>query len=213
MKQIFFYIIIVVLSSCQEEDIPLKSIPDPKLKEASDVGSAGFKIEWDQVANAKSYLLDVSDDEDFDSYVLKEKSVLPPDGSTSAMSYKIKNLTPNTTYYFRLKAVKGEGKYGYSAVKSVRTLKLQAPVFEKPFNITSTSFEVRWNGVSGADKYFLDMCYDKDFTQFHVRRSLTRNNYIKFKELEANTIYFLRIKAAADHQESDYSDTLEVRTN
>ena len=88
----------------------------PLLNDAQDVTSSGFTISWPEEEEAEKYRLDISTVANFSSkipgYNLKE---------VTGLSEVVSGLSPNTTYYVRLYAVKGTLVSLASATKSVVT--------------------------------------------------------------------------------------------
>ncbi len=73
-----------------------------------------FKATWSQVVSATSYLLDVSESEEFDTYVLEDEPTIEE-------FYDVEDLTPDKTYYFRVTAVNESGPSAESNSISVKT--------------------------------------------------------------------------------------------
>lgn len=65
---------------------------------ATDLQSTSFVANWKPYKNAIYYLLDVSTTDGFTSFVTKVKVDAP------STSYLVTGLTPNTTYYYRVRA-------------------------------------------------------------------------------------------------------------
>ena len=89
----------------------------PVLKVTSNVNLSGFTINWTASTGATSYLLDVSTSNSFSTFLGAYNSLLVP-GTSNAIT----GLLPNTTYYFRLKAVNITGSSDYSNVGTQTTL-------------------------------------------------------------------------------------------
>ncbi len=99
---------------------------------ATNISKTGFKANWSSSSGATGYLLDVSTTAGFTSFVTgyENKNV------GNVLSFDVTTLTPNTTYYYRVRASNSVGASGSSNNISVNTLSI----------IT----QVQFNGVSDA---------------------------------------------------------------
>lgn len=71
----------------------------PVATAATGIGQTSFTANWDAYPGAVVYLLDVSASPTFDTFIYENEQVNAP-----ATSYVVIGLTPNTTYYYRLRA-------------------------------------------------------------------------------------------------------------
>lgn len=109
---IFFF-----LNSCSKEDnIAANTLEAPVANAPKDVNDAGFRAKWMYVSHAKSYLLDVSTNEDFSTFVpnYNAKEVID-------LNEVVVGLTGGTKYYYRVRAKNETETSGYSNVISVVT--------------------------------------------------------------------------------------------
>jgi len=109
---IFFF-----LNSCSKEDnIAANFLEAPVANAPKDVNDAGFRAKWMYVSHAKSYLLDVSTNEDFSTFVpnYNAKEVID-------LNEVVLGLTGGTKYYYRVRAKNETETSGYSNVISVVT--------------------------------------------------------------------------------------------
>ncbi len=81
----------------------------PVLQAASSVSLNGFTLNWTSTTGATSYLLDVSTSNGFSTFLVGFNSLV-----VVGTSKAITGLLPNTTYYFRLRAVNNSGSSDYS---------------------------------------------------------------------------------------------------
>lgn len=89
---------------------------------AADQNSCGVKLSWKKNDKATGYKIQYSTNKDFSS--AKKASV----SSNTTLSKTITNLTPNTTYYFKVRAYKKDGSTTwYSAWSDVVSKKVTLP--------------------------------------------------------------------------------------
>jgi len=114
----------------------------------------GFTANWNSVAGATGYKLDVSDNNLFSSFVsgFSNKDVA---GTNSIVS----GLNSGVTYYYRVRSYNPAGTSPNSNVISQITLP-DAPVANSATLISQTQFQANWNSVTGAVSYLLDVSLD-----------------------------------------------------
>jgi phosphodiesterase/alkaline phosphatase D-like protein len=84
------------------------------------VTTSSFTANWRTVSAATGYRLDVSANKSFSSYVPGYQNL--DVGNTT--SYNVTGLSPNTTYFYRLRAYNGNGTSPNSNVVRVKTRRL-----------------------------------------------------------------------------------------
>jgi phosphodiesterase/alkaline phosphatase D-like protein len=89
----------------------------PNAQSATNVSSSTFTTHWSSVSGAIDYRLDVSTSNTFATYVPGYQNLSV--GSTTI--YNVTALTPNTTYYYRVRAYSGCAPSPNSNVVSVKT--------------------------------------------------------------------------------------------
>ncbi len=109
---IFFF-----LNSCSKDDnIAANTLEAPVANAPKDVNDAGFRAKWMYVSHAKSYLLDVSTNENFSTFVPNYNAKEVTD-----LNEVVVGLTGGTQYYYRVRAKNETETSGYSNVISVVT--------------------------------------------------------------------------------------------
>ena len=168
----------------------------PSAQTATNITFGSFTARWRSVAGATDYKLDVATDSFFINYVPGFQDL--PVGNVT--SYNVTGLSPNTTYYYRVRADNGCATSPNSSIKTVTTLPCtpNAPSAQSATNVTSNSFTARWRSLVGAIDYRLDVAIDSSFINFIPGfRDLPVGNVISFPVtgLSPNTIYYYRVRA------------------
>ncbi|MFG4003252.1 endo-1,4-beta-xylanase [Flavobacterium aquidurense] len=105
------------LNACSKDDNEaVAALETPVANAPKDVNDHGFKAKWNYVSNSKSYLLDVSTNENFTTFVPNYQSKPVTD-----LNEVVVGLTGGTQYYYRVRAKTETETSGYSNVISVVT--------------------------------------------------------------------------------------------
>jgi len=105
------------LNACSKDDNEaVAALEKPVANAPKDVNDHGFKAKWNYVSNSKSYLLDVSTNENFTTFVPNYQSKPVTD-----LNEVVVGLTGGTQYYYRVRAKTETETSGYSNVISVVT--------------------------------------------------------------------------------------------
>ncbi|HMP77631.1 MAG TPA: fibronectin type III domain-containing protein, partial [Kiritimatiellia bacterium] len=90
----------------------------PTATAGSDVSPTAFTANWQPLAGATGYLLDVSETEDFSgAFVVQDQNI----ASGATVSYALSSLTSGATYFYRVRAYNACGNGPYSATVTVLT--------------------------------------------------------------------------------------------
>jgi parallel beta-helix repeat protein len=186
----------------------------PTAVNASGITQTSFNANWNASATATGYYLDIATDNAFTSYVTGYNNKALANVITSSVS----GLSPNTTYYYRVRAFNTGGYSASSNVISLTTLQipaLGAPTASAATNISRYSFNANWNASATATGYYLDVATNSSFTAFvagfdnkNVLNVLTYN----ITGLSSGTTYYYRIRAYNNGGTSDNSNTIIVNT-
>lgn len=126
------------------------------------------------------------------------------------------SLTPNTSYYYRIKAYNEDGQSDYSNVLSVTTLALQLPAAPNGLNasgITKSSFNLTWNDNSNNESGFQIYKLVDSTGSYKLFKTTTTNiPKLEVSGLQPNTSHTFRVRAYNDDGVSGYSNILKVTT-
>jgi hypothetical protein len=204
-----FFLSMLLMIACKDLE---ELIHPPVAKEATDVCSEGFTANWESKFDCKKFLLYVSEDADFDSY-------LPGyDGKeVEGNSHEVNGLEPEQTYYYKVRAKIHDKLSDYSNIIEVKTLDycLSAPVALSCKDLVFDSFTAQWDAVEGAEKYVLEVAYDKDFKNYveGYERRVTSELHKPVYILDENTKYYYRVRAVKGKTWSRYSNVVECKTS
>jgi hypothetical protein len=183
--------------------------------QAQDIGAVvgdaidGVRLDWETLDSATSYQWQLDDDDDFSSV---------PDGfedTTSASSVGLSELEVDTTYYWRVRAIKPLLS-PWSAEWSFTTSldeELDAPQLESP-QLGAIGVpvkpEFRWSDVDGAEGYELTVSSSPSFGECEISmvgdNALPGNVWQSDISLSYGTTYYWRVRAVSSGTSSDWSD-------
>ncbi len=180
-------------TSVNSNFIAASTIPDvPEASQGSSITATGFTASWSSVNGAASYQLDVSTSDTFSSFVGIYNNL-----TVYTTNPIITGLSPNTTYWYRVRAVNSDGGTSISSLRVATKTAPSAPVINNATAITATSFTINWQSVSGATSYRLDVSTSSIFSSFvgsynNFSVATTSQNVVG---LAPNTIYYYRVRA------------------
>lgn len=201
-------------SASSSTQVVTTSIDAPTGLTFSSVSSTGFTTTWGSVTGATDYLLYVSTQSDFSTHVVNGLS------TGGATTYSVSSLTPSTTYYWRVAARNNNPSAVPSQPSSASLLTTSAtgggllvPQALTPSTVNSTDFTARWNSVTGATQYEIDVATDSGFTTIvYTRNSLTGTSHV-VSPLTNNTTYYYRIRAKNASTTTSNSNVITVTTS
>lgn len=160
---------------------------------ASSITTTGFSASWGAVNGATGYLLDVSADSGFASFVTGYNSK----NVGNITSAPVTGLTAGSLYYYRVRASDAGGTGANSNIVTLMTLPV-ATVATAATNVTQTGFSANWNAVSGATGYLLDVATDAGFVNFvtgYNSKDAGNVTASAVTGLTAGTTYYYRVRA------------------
>ena len=129
------------------------AVPEALL--ANDSDGKSFTARWKPVANATAYLLDVFTilDNDRPEYLVHDLEVTAT--TDNVQTKKVEGMKEGVTYYYKVRAKKGEYVSDYSeamqVVKAIPTL--ATPVATEAADVSEAGFTARWEAVADAEDY------------------------------------------------------------
>jgi hypothetical protein len=169
-------------------------------------------FDWNDVASATSYRIQVATDPGFGSLIINEVT------SSSQYQAEVNALLNNTSYYWRVNATNSTGDGPWSAVRTFMTVS-EAPLppvlVSPPNNATNISLTVTldWDASASATSYTVQVATNTNFNSPVVNINVTATQYqIPSGTLIGNTIYYWRVSATNPGGTSAYSDTWQFTT-
>lgn len=176
----------------------------------SQVSADSLKISFDHPSGAKLYQIEASS---VSSFGVPAVIIT----STTQNNYAVfgtggeGTLIPNTTYYFRVKAIFDDEQTGYADLGN-RSTDPQIPSSLNITSISSISASVSWdaNGNPVGTYYNVNVLISSDTS--NVYSSTTSNLNINISGLTPNTTYFIKIKSVGNQGQSSYVDSADFKT-
>jgi hypothetical protein len=166
-------------------------------------------LKWRKVATAGDYHVQVSTSPTFSGGMLVDDSAVPD------TAYSIAGLSNATTYYWRVESKNVEGSSGYSGTWSFTTTlavpQLLQPAAGAPAQPTSLS--LRWNKVSGATTYGVQVGTDSTFAGgIFLNDQAVADSLRAVSGLQNGTRYFWRVRGANAGGNGAYSTPRSLTT-
>ena len=147
-----------------------------------------------------------------------ELSVLVNNTGSSATSYTISNLDPNTNYAFRIVAVSDHGESEVSDYVSISTKRLPPPAAPANLqaNSTTSTVTLTWDDpsdstITGYKILFRATATQTKLTMLVNNTGSSATSYT-ISNLDPNTNYAFRIAAVSDQGESQISHYVSIST-
>lgn len=208
MKNIIIISMAIGLFACSSDPEPFIP-PVPVATAATFITKDSFTANWNDVAGASSYELDIASDVDFSNILVTVK-----DAVTAEIIF---GLTSNTEYFYRVRAVfTGQDLSGNSNEISLYTLP-NSPVATAATNIVADGFTANWQHVSGITNYLLYLSLDNFasdppvYVTGYDGKAVTGETHDVIG-LNSATIYYYALKAKGDNSISFFSNSIFVET-
>lgn len=208
---VFITIIMVVSMFSLPVGAANEKLPAPDNFKASEVTESYIRLSWDAVTGADGYALYMYDNQN------KEYSKFK---TTTKDNYKVKNLSANTKYKFKIATlIKVNEKYKLQNESKVLTVKTEEEKkLAAPSNIKSTakasSIVLTWDSVQGASAYKVYAL--NIFTNDWEKYKTVTGTQCTIKDLESNTTYQFKIatmaKVNGKSKEQNQTKTITAKT-
>lgn len=166
------------------------------------------ELEWEAVAGATHYQLQISDSNTFNTILIDEEDL---DQITFTYS-----LEHSSTYYWRVKAFMNQNESSWSSTFSFSTeepvpgnVDLQSPADQATNIPVVTDFE--WNTASDADLYEIQISESADFDPLTFDQ-VTDQTSLTVDDLAYSTNYNWRVRALNSNQTGEWSDIWSFTT-
>jgi len=179
----------------------------PVATAATSVGQKQFTANWNSVASAYEYRIDVWEASSSNANPLQNYNYLLVPTGTYKIVY---DLYPDVTYVFRVRAVNTSGDSAPSNEITVVTLP-HTPIVAAATNVTATSFVANWYG---SGNYLLDVSWTSDFatgTFVHQDLAVTGTSKVVSGLSSANLSYYYRLRKTNASGNSPYSQVIATR--
>jgi hypothetical protein len=127
---------------------------------------------------------------------------------------QLTDLNQNSEYYVRAYAINAAGT-AYGEQQGFTTLKLQKPEALSAETVNAVSFTARWSDVPDAERYYIDVSSNEEFSSFvsgyEDRETATINTFL-VEPLSPGTNYYYRVRAGAEATQSENSNIQQVST-
>lgn len=195
--------------------VGLNTLPEvPVLLDPSSIESTGFVLKWNPVLRVDQYILDISTDSTFTSFLTGYNSRAV--GNTT--EFEVTGVSPLTRYYFRIRA--RNSSLNVTSANSTRRSVItpsRPPVVTNATSVTTSGFIANWQTVQGANRYFIDVATDPEFTQFvngYQNLDNGGSTSLSLNDLMSAMTYYYRVRASNSSSglTSENSETIEVIT-
>jgi len=163
-------------------------------------------IKWMPVAGATSYIIEYAENANLTNAIVKtlptiNNNIYYENNSVDTIS----NLDYNTTYFWRVKAVKNYNNTAWSAVWQFTTTDA-VPVLTSPLDLATEimpSTELSWVATPDANKYIIEYSDDMLFSTSQSTTSATNN--VTINNLKFGETYYWHVKFISGTDTSAWS--------
>ncbi|MCI8280874.1 MAG: hypothetical protein HFI76_04055 [Lachnospiraceae bacterium] len=186
----------------------------PSVTSVSAPSPVSAKLSWKKTVSATGY--EIYRATSYNGKYTKVKTIT----KNTTVKYANTNLTPNKTYFYKVRAYSKVGtnkKYSkFSAVTSI-TPGLDTPEIHTIDSVTTTKARLKWNQVSGAQGYRLYRS-EKPGSGYKLVKTLSGEKKTAYTNsgLKKGKTYYYKVRAYVKldgaYKYSDYSDVWSVQT-
>lgn len=164
-------------------------------------------LNWNAVAEATTYNLQLSDMSDFSNLIIDQAGI-------AALTYPYSGLDNDKKYYWRVSGTGADGTSEWSEVWNYKTI-LDAPVLALPADNAKeqpVNGLLDWGDVSGAESYMLQVSELIDFSVLAIDQSGLMASEYNYANLDNDKTYYWRAKAVNADSESPWSSEWSFKT-
>ncbi len=166
-------------------------------------------LKWNASPAAVLYSLEVARDSLFSAIIFRDSAI-------SDTMQQLAALTNNTKYFWRVKAINGNGASDYSSAWSFTTsvLQISAPILAMPENNAAMqpfNIALKWNSVPLAANYYLQAASDSGFVSLYIDEAVA-DTFRQVGNLSEGTKYYWKVRSVADGGMSAYSSVWNFTT-
>lgn len=172
---------------------------------SKNVKDTSVRVYWSKVSSADTYLL-------YQYSGGKWKRI----AKTKDTAYNVKSLSPNKTYYFKVRAYNSSSKELGEFSPNVKVITNPSKVKKlKASSVKATSLKLSWQKVSGATAYQVYRSTNgSSWTK--VATVSSKNTYYNEKKAKKNTRYYYKVRAyrksGSKVYYGDFSSAVKVTT-
>jgi|GEM_PF-497414 len=163
---------------------------------------------WNSVTGASTYNVRLSDDPTYSTTILNQTGVTGTNVPVSSLNF-------NKKYYWSVQAVAGSQLSAWANSFSFTT-KLGVATLIAPANgelNVELNGQLRWNKVTGANSYLVQVASDTNMTQLMIDNSNVTDSNLTMPGLSSITKYTWRVKAkSSDGRTGDWSEKWNFTT-
>ncbi|GEM_PF-567116 len=194
------------------EDLPKPVLVEPS-QNAQNTGNT-VKLSWEEIKRADKYQLQISESQDFGSVNV--------DSTVSGTVYTTSSLSSETTYYWRVKAIKTGGnsdreklvgpwsevwQFTNGSSDSVdTTVELLSP--DDGQVLSDTNPTLNWDSTSVEANYHYQISKDANFSEV-VTDSVVGLTKVQASQLQEDQQYYWRVVPVLDNQEKEWSEVYD----
>ncbi len=167
-------------------------------------------LKWNKALRSDKYRIQVSTTQSFASFVVNTETV--------DTTLQARDLTPNRTYYWRVRSSNSGGDGSWSTTFLFATIgadKTTTPILSLPGNDAmdlTSPVQLVWQPTLGATAYRVQLSLTADFATRVVDTTGVQSTFYILPQLLTSERYYWRISALNIAGESSWSETRTFRT-
>ncbi|MCX7905836.1 MAG: hypothetical protein N2446_03950, partial [Elusimicrobiales bacterium] len=168
---------------------PIRTLTQPPTVSNFNIYITSATATWSEIPNSKGYFFEAS------TSTLFNPKILSYTKNPQTTTLSITELTPNTSYYFRVGSINSSNEPNYTFITETSTL-ANFPIETALSRLTTYSMQINYNTNSNPpDTLYLVEISSTNFSDhpLSTKSSSTYNSYAYFDNLTPNTTYYKRI--------------------